>query len=62
MEVCGQLHAPATLPPEEELPVPSRQENGGFQNRYGRGGKEKKYFLCPCRELNPDLAAHNHEE
>jgi hypothetical protein len=28
MEVSGQLHAPAALPPGEESPVPTEQEAG----------------------------------
>jgi hypothetical protein len=36
MEVSGQLHAPAVLPPEKEPLVPI----GGSQSRSGRGGEE----------------------
>jgi hypothetical protein len=40
MEVSGQLHAPAALPPGEEPPVPIGQEAGWAQRRSGRGGEE----------------------
>jgi hypothetical protein len=49
MEVSGQLHAPAALPPGKEHPVPIEfRRLDGPQNRYGRGGGE-----IPCRESNP---------
>jgi hypothetical protein len=41
MEVSGQLHAPATLPPGIEPLVPIGQEVDGPQSRSGRGGEEK---------------------
>jgi hypothetical protein len=39
MEMSGQLHSPAALPPRKEPLVPRRL--GGPQNRSGRGGEEK---------------------
>jgi hypothetical protein len=39
--VSGQLHAPAALPPEKELPVPMYRKLGGPQSHSGRGGEEK---------------------
>jgi hypothetical protein len=41
MEVSGQLHAPAALPPEKEPWHPLDRRLGGPQNRSGRGGEEK---------------------
>jgi hypothetical protein len=38
MEVTGQLHAPAALPPGKE---PLDRRLGGTQSRSGRGGEEK---------------------
>jgi hypothetical protein len=48
MEVSGQLHAPATLPPGEEPLEPMRL--GGPQNRFGRGGEEKNSHPLPGLE------------
>jgi hypothetical protein len=39
MEVSGQLHAPAALPPGKKPPVPTEQEAGWPQGRAGRCGK-----------------------
>jgi hypothetical protein len=47
MEVSGQLHAPATLPPGKEPLVPT-----GPQNRSGRGGEEKNTHPPP--EIEPN--------
>jgi hypothetical protein len=47
MEVSGQLHTPAALPPGKEPLVPIVQEVGGPQSRSGRGGKEKNSQLLP---------------
>jgi hypothetical protein len=44
MEMSGQLHAPATLPPGKESLIPSGQRLGGPQSRSGRGGEEKIYI------------------
>jgi hypothetical protein len=41
MEVSGQLHAPAALPPGNEPPVPIYRKLSGPQSRSGRGGEEK---------------------
>jgi hypothetical protein len=41
MEVSGQLHAPAALPPGQEPLVPIGYEAGWAQSRSGRGGEEK---------------------
>jgi len=40
MEVSGQLHAPAALPPGTE-PYPLDRRLGGPQSHSGRGGEEK---------------------
>jgi hypothetical protein len=41
MEVSGQLHAPAALPPEKEHMVPTGWRLGGPQSRSEHGGDEK---------------------
>jgi hypothetical protein len=41
MEVSGQLHAPATVPPGKEPLEPLDRRLGGPQSRSGRGGEEK---------------------
>jgi hypothetical protein len=41
MEVSGQLHYPAALPPGKDPPVPIGYEMGGPQSRSGCGGEEK---------------------
>jgi hypothetical protein len=51
MEVSGQLHAPAALPPGEDPLVPIDRRLGGLQNLSGRGGEEKSFQ--PRRESNP---------
>jgi hypothetical protein len=47
MEVSGQHHAPATLLPGEQPPIPT-----GYERQSGRGGEEKKSLHCLFRELN----------
>jgi hypothetical protein len=45
MEISGQLHDPATLPPRERAPVsPLAARLGRPQSRFGRGGEEKHSF------------------
>jgi hypothetical protein len=52
MEVSGQLHALAALPPEGKSPCyPLDRRLGGTQCRSGRGGEEKN--SQPRRESNP---------
>jgi hypothetical protein len=41
MEVSGQLHAPAALPPGKVPWYPSDRNLGGPQIRSGHGGEEK---------------------
>jgi hypothetical protein len=51
MEVSGQFHALAAVPPRKEPPRhPLDTRLGGLQSRSGRGGKERNH--CPCRESN----------
>jgi hypothetical protein len=45
MEVCGQLHAPAALPPGKEAPGLLDRRLGGPQNRSGRGGESNTRSL-----------------
>jgi hypothetical protein len=42
MEVSGELHAPAALPPETDTPAPLGRL-GGPQSRSGRGGERRKF-------------------
>jgi hypothetical protein len=52
MEVSGQLHAPAALPPGERAPGTVLDRGlGGPQSRSGRRGEEKK--TSPYRQSNP---------
>jgi hypothetical protein len=41
MEVSGQLHAPAALPPGKDPRYQLDRRLGGPQSRSGRGGEEK---------------------
>jgi hypothetical protein len=50
MEASGQPHAPVSLPPEKEPPIPL----DGPQNRAGRGGEEKKKnAIAPAENRTP---------
>jgi hypothetical protein len=46
MEVNGQLHAPAALPPKSPW-YPLDRKLGGLQSRSGLGGEEKHSQLPP---------------
>jgi len=50
MEVSGQLHAPAVLPP-----VSIGWDAGGAPDQFGSNGEEKrkKHLHSPCWESNP---------
>jgi hypothetical protein len=50
MEVSGQLHVPAALPPGKEPLIPNEEGIGGPQNRSERGGEEKNSQLLPGPE------------
>jgi hypothetical protein len=50
MEMSGQLHASAALPPGKEPLVPIGGRLGGHQSRYGRSGKEKNFQPLPGLE------------
>jgi hypothetical protein len=50
MEVSGQLHAPAALPPEKEPQVPLDRMLGGPQSRSRRGTEENNSQLLPGLE------------
>jgi hypothetical protein len=52
MEVSGQIHAPATLPPEKSRQYPLHRKLGSLQSQSGQGGE--KQHICPCRKSNPD--------
>jgi hypothetical protein len=45
MELSGQLHAPAALPPGKEPRYPLDRRPGGPHNRSGRCGEEKNLSL-----------------
>jgi hypothetical protein len=53
LEMSGQLHAPAALPPEKEPPYALDRRLGGPQNRCGRHGEDKN----PARVGNQISAA-----
>jgi len=52
MEVSGQLHAPATLPPEKELPG-TRWIGGWLGLRAGLDLVVQRKIPIPCWESNP---------
>jgi hypothetical protein len=58
MEVSGQLHAPAALPPRKEPQYPLDRKLGGPQSRPGRDGEEK--ISCLFRESNPGRPASSY--
>jgi len=47
MEVSGQFHVSAALPPGKEAPVPVDRRLGGIQSRSGRDGEEEISRQCP---------------
>jgi hypothetical protein len=51
MEVCGQLHAHAALPPGKDPRYPLYRRLGGPQSRSGRYEKEKNRLPLPEIEL-----------
>jgi hypothetical protein len=60
MEVNGQLHAQAALPPAERDPsYPLDRGLGGSQIQSGLGGKEKKSHEDSCRDSNLYRPAHS---
>jgi hypothetical protein len=56
--VSGQLHAPAALPPEKEVPVPIGLEAGLTQSRSGQRGEDKILELKGL-ELRPPVASRH---
>jgi hypothetical protein len=50
MEVSGQLHAAATLPPEKEPLYPLDRRVGGPQTMSGRGSEETNSQPLPGHE------------
>jgi hypothetical protein len=60
MEVSGQLHTPAALPPGKEPLVPLDRRLGGPQSRSGLCGLEKNSQPPPGIEPhNPDRPARS---
>jgi hypothetical protein len=57
MEVSGQLHAPAALPPGKSPWYPLDRSLGGPQSRSGRGGFRK--IPSTRWESNPDRPARS---
>jgi hypothetical protein len=47
MEVSGQLHASAALPPGKEPRYPLDKRLGGLQTHSGHGGEEKNSQSLP---------------
>jgi hypothetical protein len=63
MEVSGQLHAPAALPPGKEPWYPLDRRLGGPQSCSGHGGEEKNSQSPPRIEpQNPDCPARSKKE
>jgi hypothetical protein len=56
MEVSGQLHAPAALPPGKSPRYLLDRRLGGPQSRSGRGGEEKNSQPLPGLEPPAHLA------
>jgi len=58
MKACGQLHAPAALPPGKGIVVLTGQEvRVDPKTGLHAVAKEKKNFTCPSRESNPSRPA-----
>jgi hypothetical protein len=55
LEVSGQLHAPAALPPGKSPRYPFYRRLGGPQSRSGRYGEEKIFFTLSGLELSLPL-------
>jgi hypothetical protein len=53
MEVCGQLHTPATLPPGKASQYPLERRLGGPQHQSGYSGEEKnsQYYTTELSQL-----------
>jgi hypothetical protein len=61
MEVNGQLHAPAALPPGKEPLVPIGYEAEWSQSRSGRGGEEKNSQPPPVDSVKNKLVRYKHD-
>jgi hypothetical protein len=55
MEVSGQIHASAALPPGKEPPYQLDKRLGGHQSRSRRGGEEKN------SQHPPGIEPYNHD-
>jgi hypothetical protein len=53
LEVSGQLHAPAALPPGKSHRYPFYRRLGGPQSQSGRYGEVKIFYLTGTRTLVP---------
>jgi hypothetical protein len=53
----GQLHAPGTLPPAKQPPVPIGWEVGASQNRSERRGEEKIVDSTGTRTVTPQSSS-----
>jgi hypothetical protein len=53
MEVNGQLHAPAALPPWKSPRYPLDRRLGGPQSRFGSGGEKKN--SQPLSKIGPTI-------
>jgi hypothetical protein len=56
MDVSGQIHAPAALPPGKEPQYSLDRRLGGPQTRSGRGGEEDPILY---RKSKPDPSSHD---
>jgi hypothetical protein len=50
MELSGELHTPAALPPGKSPWYPLERRLGGLQSQSGRGGEEKNFQYLPGLE------------
>jgi hypothetical protein len=58
MEVSGQLHAPATLPPKERAPShPLDKRLGGPQNGLDAMARKKKFPSLHLKGIKPWLSS-----
>jgi hypothetical protein len=59
MEVSGQIHDPAALPPGKEHRYPIDRRLGGPQSRSGRGDEEKNSQPLPGLKPRSDSPARS---
>jgi hypothetical protein len=60
MEVSGQLHALAALPPGKELPLPTDRRLGGLQSQCGHCREGEILTPARIRTMAVQPAAHHY--